>query len=157
MFTGIVSDIGVVLRADQRASGKTFRIGTVYEAATINLGASISCAGCCLTVTEAGMNSSIRTSNDAKPFYFDVDVSTESLDKTSANTWAKGTVLNLERALKMGDELGGHMVSGQCGRYCDDHLSQRRCGHVGFSGSKFPKSLKSSLRRRGPSRLMALL
>jgi len=107
MFTGIVSDIGEVLRVEARASGKSFRIGCAYDAETIALGASISCAGCCLTVTEAG-----RTSENDKPFYFDVDVSTESLDKTTAKSWAVGTCLNLERALKMGDELGGHMVSG---------------------------------------------
>lgn len=107
MFTGIVSDIGEVLGAEQRASGKAFRIATVYDAETISLGASISCAGCCLTVTSVG-----RTESNDRPFYFEVDVSTESLDKTTANSWQPGTALNLERALKMGDELGGHMVSG---------------------------------------------
>lgn len=107
MFTGIVSDIGEVLDAEQRASGRTFRIATAYDAETIALGASISCAGCCLTVTSAG-----RTAGNNRPFYFEVDVSTESLDKTTAKSWRPGTVLNLERALRMGDELGGHMVSG---------------------------------------------
>lgn len=107
MFTGIVSDIGEVVDAEQRASGRAFRIATAYDAETIALGASISCAGCCLTVTNVG-----RTTENDRPFYFEVDVSTESLDKTTAKSWQAGMVLNLERALKMGDELGGHMVSG---------------------------------------------
>lgn len=107
MFTGIVSDIGEVLDAEQRASGRTFRIATVYDADSIALGASISCGGCCLTVTNVG-----RTLDNDRPFFFEVDVSTESLDKTTAKSWQAGTALNLERALKMGDELGGHMVSG---------------------------------------------
>lgn len=112
MFTGIVSDIGEVLKVSARASGKTFRIGTDYDAGSIALGASISCAGCCLTVIEAGDNPDRRNTEPYKPYYFDVEVSTESLDKTTADTWQSGTRINLERALKMGDELGGHMVSG---------------------------------------------
>ena len=107
MFTGIISDIGEVLSVHSRASGKRFRIGTVYAADDIALGASISCAGCCLTVVDKGWRTGA-----AKPCFFDVDVSTESLDRTTAKSWAPGTAVNLERALKMGDELGGHMVSG---------------------------------------------
>ena len=107
MFTGIVSDVGTVLAAEDRASGKRFRIATVYPLDGIALGASIACAGCCLTVVDRG-----PTGETDKPTWFDVDVSTESLDKTTAGRWAAGTALNLERSLKMGDELGGHMVSG---------------------------------------------
>jgi len=107
MFTGIISDVGDVLSVEARNSGKRFRIATAYDAGTIALGASISCAGCCLTVVETG-----SAAGADKPFFFDVEVSNESLDKTTAKTWAAGTKLNLERALKMGDELGGHMVSG---------------------------------------------
>ncbi len=107
MFTGIVSDVGTVLSAEDRASGKRFRIATIYPADGIALGASIACAGCCLTVVDRG-----PTGKPDQPTWFDVDVSTESLDKTTAGTWEAGTALNLERSLKMGDELGGHMVSG---------------------------------------------
>lgn len=107
MFTGIVTDVGEVLAAEERASGRRFRIGTRYDADGIATGASISCGGCCLTVVEKGRNHA-----PGNPFWFEVDVSTESLERTTAKSWAVGTRLNLERALKVGDELGGHMVSG---------------------------------------------
>ncbi|GIT89720.1 riboflavin synthase subunit alpha [Jannaschia pagri] len=105
MFTGIVTDIGkirsVEMRGDMRA-----RIGTAYEAAGIDIGASIACDGCCLTVVDRG--------TDAVGHWFDVDVSAESLGKTNigAAGWAEGQRINLERALRVGDELGGHIVSG---------------------------------------------
>jgi riboflavin synthase len=101
MFTGIITDIGeirqVTLGGDMRA-----RIGTAYETATIDLGASIACDGCCLTVIETGAD------------WFDVEISAETISKTNLghNTWVPGKRVNLERALKVGDELGGHIVSG---------------------------------------------
>jgi riboflavin synthase len=107
MFTGIVTDVGEVLAAVDRSSGKRFRIATSYDAQGIAIGASIACAGCCLTVVDKGRNPS-----SDKPFWFEVEVSTESLERTTARSWAPGTRLNLERALRVGDELGGHMVSG---------------------------------------------
>lgn len=104
MFTGIVTDVGEVLRLTERDTGVKVRIGTAYDPETIALGASIACAGACLTVVERGVEGS-------RP-YFDVEASVETLDKTTLGTWRPGTRINLERALKIGDELGGHIVTG---------------------------------------------
>ena len=87
-------------RGDLRA-----RIETAYDADGIDLGASIACAGVCLTVVDRGKGDDGR-------FWFDVDISAETLDKTTVGTWTEGQRINLERALKVGDELGGHIVSG---------------------------------------------
>jgi riboflavin synthase len=104
MFTGIVTDVGEVLAAIPRAAGMRFRIATDYDPETIAIGASIACAGPCLTVVERGAA--------GNRFFFDVEVSTETLARTTLGGWAAGTRVNLERALKLGDELGGHMVTG---------------------------------------------
>ncbi len=102
MFTGIVTDIGRVI--DLRRGGDLeMRIATGYDVAGIDIGASIACDGICLTVTGLG--------TDPEP-WFAVDVSAETVSKTSAGTWVEGRRLNLERALRVGDELGGHIVSG---------------------------------------------
>lgn len=100
MFTGIIADIGIVKTLDMTGGDVRLGIQTVFDLNTVDLGASIACSGCCLTVVEK--------KNDV----FFVDVSAESLSKTTIGTWAIGTRLNLERALKVGDELGGHIVSG---------------------------------------------
>ncbi len=99
MFTGIITDIGRITQVEQRGDLRA-RIACRYDTSTIDLGASIACNGCCLTVVALG---------DA---WFEVDVSAESLSKTNLGSWAEGTRINLERALKVGDELGGHIVSG---------------------------------------------
>jgi riboflavin synthase len=103
LFTGIITDVGRV-RAIERRGDTRFTIATVYDPDGIDIGASIACAGCCLTVVEKG--------RDAEGNWFAVDVSQESLDCTTLGTWTEGTRINLERALKAGDELGGHVVSG---------------------------------------------
>lgn len=103
MFTGIVTDVGKVRSIEKRGDAR-FVIGTAYDAGDMDLGASIACAGCCLTVVERG--------RDDEGDWFAVDVSAESLDCTTLGNWAVGTRINLERALKAGDELGGHIVSG---------------------------------------------
>ena len=100
MFTGIISDIGEV---DAREGGR-FSIRCRYVADSIALGASIACDGACLTATQV-----VATSGGCT---FDVDVSNETLARTTLGTWRPGTRINLERALKAGDELGGHLVSG---------------------------------------------
>jgi riboflavin synthase len=105
MFTGIVSDIGHIASITPREGGKRLRIETAYDPATIAIGASISCSGVCLTVVELPDASSNTR-------WFDVEAWEEALRLTSAGEWSEGTALNLERALKMGDELGGHIVSG---------------------------------------------
>jgi riboflavin synthase len=103
MFTGIVTDIGTIAKVTE--SGDTrFDVLTAYDTDTIELGASIAHSGVCLTVIEKGKG--------ADGDWFAVEASKETLDVTSARNWAEGTKLNLERALKMGDELGGHIVSG---------------------------------------------
>lgn len=103
MFTGIVTDIGTI-RSLERRGDLRVRLGTSYEAGGIDLGASIACDGCCLTVVDRG--------TDADGNWFDVDVSAESLDVTALGGWDVGSRVNLERALRVGDELGGHIVSG---------------------------------------------
>jgi len=100
MFTGIVTDIGRVRSVRQTGRDRRYEIETAWDTAGIDLGASISHAGCCLTVTEKG------------PGWFAVEVSNETLSKTSLGDWAEGHQVNLERAAKLGDELGGHIVSG---------------------------------------------
>jgi riboflavin synthase len=104
MFTGIVTDIGEVVRVEKRGDTR-FTIATAYAQESIAIGASIACSGCCLTAIEMGRLQDGRGS-------FAVEASAETLGVTSLKDWKVGTRINLERALKMGDELGGHIVSG---------------------------------------------
>ncbi|MBU2960835.1 riboflavin synthase [Citreicella sp. C3M06] len=99
MFTGIVTDMGEI-RALEKAGDLTARIGTSYDTGSIDIGASIACDGVCLTVVTLGDD------------WFDMQISAETLSKTNLGTWEPGRRVNLERALKVGDELGGHIVSG---------------------------------------------
>ncbi len=99
MFTGIVTDLGTV-RNVAAADSTRFEIATAYDLATVAIGASIACAGVCLTVIELTGDS------------FIVDVSNETLARTTLGTWQVGQRINLERPLRAGDELGGHIVSG---------------------------------------------
>ena len=105
MFTGIVTDVGTVASVTPLPQGARLRIGTSYDPLGIAIGASISCGGVCLTVT--GLPSA--GSNER---WFEVEAWEEALRLTTASDWAAGTRINLERALKIGDELGGHIVSG---------------------------------------------
>lgn len=105
MFTGIVTDVGTVASAKPLAEGVRLRIETAYDPAGIDIGASISCAGVCLTVVALPEPGSNRR-------WFEVEAWEEALRLTSAATWQAGMRVNLERALKVGDELGGHIVSG---------------------------------------------
>lgn len=104
MFTGIITDIGTVAAIAEREQGLRLRIATSYDPATIDLGASIACAGVCLTVTDRG--------SDQGTNWFEVEAWEEALRLTTISNWHKGTRINLERAMKVGDEYGGHMVSG---------------------------------------------
>ena len=99
MFTGIVTDMGEV-RSLEQAGDLTARIGTGYDTSGIEIGASIACDGVFLTVIDLG------------PDWFDVQISAETVSKTNLDAWTEGRRINLERALKVGDELGGHIVSG---------------------------------------------
>lgn len=102
MFTGIVTDIGEIIDIEQRGDLRV-RVGTAYDIKGIDIGASIACNGVCLTVIALG----------AQPRnWFDVEISAETVSATNVGEWQLGKRLNLERALKVGDELGGHIVSG---------------------------------------------
>lgn len=103
MFTGIITDIGTVRNRDERGDLRLV-IGTAYDPATIAIGASIACSGACLTVVDTG--------SDEAGHWFAVDVSAETRRCTASGMWDSGCRLNLERALKVGDELGGHIVTG---------------------------------------------
>ncbi len=103
MFTGIVTDVGRIRSIEQKGDLRA-RIGTAFDAGGIDIGASIACDGVCLTVVDRG--------RDDGGDWFDVDASTETLSRTNLTTWAAGSSVNLERALRVGDELGGHIVSG---------------------------------------------
>ena len=103
MFTGIISDIGTVKSLEQKGDLK-IRIESGYAPETIEIGASIACDGVCLTVTDRGALGRVA--------WFEVSASAETLSKTRLGGWAEGARVNLERALKVGDELGGHIVSG---------------------------------------------
>ncbi len=102
MFTGIITDIGKILELEQRGDLRA-RIGTSYDVDGIDIGASIACNGVCLTVIALGRD---------PQNWFDVEISAETVGATNVGGWAVDTLLNLERALKVGDELGGHIVSG---------------------------------------------
>ncbi|MEO7564884.1 MAG: riboflavin synthase [Sphingomicrobium sp.] len=99
MFTGIITDVGTVRSAEQRGDLR-LTIATGYDLATIDLGASIACSGVCLTVVDKGGD------------WFAVDISGETQSRTATDMWRHGAKLNLERSLRMGDELGGHIVTG---------------------------------------------
>ena len=102
MFTGIITDMGRV-RAIKPSGDTRFEFSTRFETAAIQIGASICCSGVCLTVVDKG---------NGEGNWFAADVSGETLDLTTMSEWAEGSMVNFERALKMGDELGGHIVSG---------------------------------------------
>jgi len=100
MFTGIVTDVGRVRNVRETNRDRRFEIETAFDLATIDIGASVSHAGCCLTVVEKGED------------WFAVEVSGETLSLTTLDGWTEGRRVNLERAARVGDELGGHIVSG---------------------------------------------
>ena len=104
MFTGIITDVGRVAAVADTDWGRRVRIATSYDPDSIAIGASIACSGPCLTVVETG--------RDGADGWFAVEMTRETLDRTTAGAWSIGTPLNLERSLRAGDELGGHMVSG---------------------------------------------
>lgn len=99
MFTGIITDIGTIIEAEQRGDLR-LRIQCGYDLATVALGASIACSGVCLTVVDKGGD------------WFAVDLSAETVSRTALGQWNEGARLNLERSLKLGDEMGGHIVTG---------------------------------------------
>lgn len=107
MFTGIITDIGTVRSREERGDVRLV-IATDYDTATIDLGASISCSGACLTVVDKGVDDG----SNGPGGWFAIDASAETIACTAPGMWDTGRRLNLERALKVGDELGGHIVTG---------------------------------------------
>ncbi len=105
MFSGIVTEIGEIVAVERESAAARFAIACRFPADEIALGASIACAGPCLTVTEVAYSADGRT-------VFSVDASAETLKRTTLGAWERGTRVNLERSLKLGDELGGHLVTG---------------------------------------------
>lgn len=114
MFTGIITDIGKVQRVERRGDTR-FVIATRYDMDTVEIGASIACSGPCLTVVDKGAG------------WFAVDASAETLSKTTLGKWGVDSRINLERALKVGDELGGHIVTGHIDG-CAETLSRKAEG-----------------------------
>lgn len=135
MFTGIVTDVGTVIAAEQRGDLR-LRVRTAFDLATVDLGASIACSGVCLTVVDKGED------------WFAVDVSAETQSATAATLWREGARLNLERALRLGDELGGHIVTGHVDAVgevigvCGEGDSKR-------VGVKVPRSLAPMIATKG--------
>lgn len=103
MFTGIITDLGTILSIEERGDRRV-RIATRYDTSKIDMGASIASDGCCLTVVDKGTNDTGH--------WYDVDISAESLRMTNLGNWEIGSRVNLERSLRLGDEMGGHLVSG---------------------------------------------
>jgi riboflavin synthase len=135
MFTGIITDIGTVRSVEHKGDLRLV-IGCDYDLETVDLGASIACSGACLTVVDKGDD------------WFSVDVSQETVSKTAPGLWAEGTRLNLERALRVGDELGGHIVTG----HVDAVATVTRAEHVGGSidiSIEAPRALGGGIAPKG--------
>lgn len=140
MFTGIVTDIGEIL-AVERMGDLRARIATSYPVGTIDIGASIACDGVCLTV--------VATGTQPKD-WFDVDISTETVSKTNIGRsgWAAGRRINLERALRVGDELGGHIVSGHVDGVAEIVAMRPEGGSTRFT-FRAPKDLAGFIAPKG--------
>src|SRR4029453_1401971 len=135
MFTGIITDIGTV-RSIQQKGDLRLTIGCGYDMGSVDMGASIACSGACLTVVDKGED------------WFAVDVSQETVSKTAPGLWAEGALLNLERALRVGDEIGGHIVTG----HVDAVATVTRADEVGGSIDvtiEAPRSLGSGIAPKG--------
>ena len=139
MFTGIVTDVGEVIEVEARPAGRRLRIACGYDAETLALGASIACAGPCLTVVAMGRG---------PRSWFEVEVSPETLARTTLGTWRAGTRVNLERALRLGDELGGHLVTGHIDGVAEI-LERRADGDMARFTFRVPQSLAPYIAAKG--------
>jgi riboflavin synthase len=135
MFTGIVTDVGIVRSAEQRGDLRLV-IETSYDLDSVEMGASIACSGACLTVVDKGDD------------WFAVDVSAETLSKTASGHWIEGARLNLERSLRLGDEIGGHILAGHVDSVGDvvDIFAEGDSKRVEIS---VPRSLGSMIAAKG--------
>ncbi|MGB7287641.1 MAG: riboflavin synthase [Salaquimonas sp.] len=136
MFTGIVSDIGVLESVEQLDQGKRFRVRSSYDTSGIDIGASIAHSGVCLTVTKLGDN------------WHEVEVWEEALRLSTLGTWHMGQKINLERSLKMGDELGGHLVSGHVDGLADV-IDVKKEGDATRFTLQAPKHLAKFIAQKG--------
>ncbi len=143
MFTGLVSDVGEVIAVEPRGELTRLRIACHYDAASIALGASIACSGPCLTAVEIGTGAT-----NGMPTWFDVDAAAETLARTSVGTWAAGTKINLERSLKIGDELGGHIVTGHVDGIAEIIETRAFDGMCRFD-IRAPQSIKRFIAEKG--------
>ena len=135
MFTGIVTDIGTV-RSVEKRSDLRLTIGCGYDMARVELGASIACSGVCLTVVDKGAD------------WFAVDVSGETLSRTAEGLWREGARLNLERALRVGDELGGHIVTGHVDAVAAVVAAEKAGGSLSLT-IEAPASIGSGIAPKG--------
>ena len=140
MFTGIITNIGTIESAQQRGDMRII-IGCAYDMAGVAIGASIACSGVCLTVVDKGQ----RGQNDG---WFAVDISAESIACSASGMWAEGRKLNLERALKVGDELGGHIVTGHVDGV-GQVVSSTRSGDSWTNEISAPQSLAAYIAAKG--------
>jgi len=141
MFTGIVTDVGEVLSVEERAEGlRRLVIACRYDASSIDIGASIACSGVCLTAVKTGKSGNRDT--------FAVDAAAETLRLTTVGRWQAGTRINLERSLKMGDELGGHLVSGHVDGLAEVVTREDMTGMARFV-LRVPKPLAKFIAQKG--------
>jgi riboflavin synthase len=141
MFTGIVTDVGEVLAVQERAEGlRRLTVACAYDPASIAIGASICCSGVCMTAVATGTQDRRGT--------FSVDAAAETLRLTTVGRWAKGTRVNLERSLKMGDELGGHLVSGHVDGLAELVTREDMTDMARFT-LRVPKSLARFIAQKG--------
>ena len=135
MFTGIITDIGTVRSVEQKGDLR-LTIGCSYDLDTVDLGASIACSGACLTVVDKGED------------WFAVDVSQETVSKTAPGLWQEGARLNLERALRVGDELGGHIVTGHVDAVATVTRTEEKGGSIDV-GIEAPRSFGGAIAPKG--------
>lgn len=135
MFTGIITDIGSIRSIEQRGDLR-LTIGCNYDMAAVDLGASIACSGACLTVVDKGDD------------WFAVDVSQESLSRTAPGLWNEGGRVNLERALRVGDELGGHIVTGHVDAVATVTAVEKVGGSIDIA-VEAPRALGSAIAPKG--------
>src|SRR5262245_50011053 len=141
MFTGIVTDVGEVLSVEERAEGlRRLTIACRYDHASIAIGASIACSGVCMTAVETGVSGNRDT--------FCVDAAAETLRLTTVGGWQAGTRVKLERSLKMGDELGGHLVSGHVDGLAELIAREDLTGMAGLS-LRVPRPLARFIAQKG--------
>jgi riboflavin synthase len=141
MFSGIVSGLGEILDIEEKAEGlRRLTVACDYDPQSVAVGASIACSGICLTVVERGMRM-------GRPF-FAVDTAAETLRLTTAGDWRRGTRINLERSLRLGDELGGHLVSGHVDGIAELHTRDDFLDSASFS-LRVPSALSRFIAPKG--------